>query len=191
MALVKCSECGAEISDKAAACVKCGAPHAKTPPSSRVLPTRQEMTKPVPAKEAFALLVVAGLVVWAMFEWNSPSESKPATTSAAAAPTSAPPKPAAVAAAPAVDFSRPVFTTEGGVICPIDRVLDDRLGHTLKDATQAAMQVFGRTEKLREVGCEVLRDGVPVQVKPPEADNVAWLESTAGPYLYWRFSLRN
>lgn len=26
MALIKCSECGAEVSDKAAACVKCGAP---------------------------------------------------------------------------------------------------------------------------------------------------------------------
>jgi hypothetical protein len=29
MALIKCKECGTEISDKAAACVKCGAPIAK------------------------------------------------------------------------------------------------------------------------------------------------------------------
>jgi hypothetical protein len=34
MALVKCSECGTEISDKAAACVKCGAPVASGRPGA-------------------------------------------------------------------------------------------------------------------------------------------------------------
>lgn len=90
-----------------------------------------------------------------------------------------------------VDYSRPVFTTEGGVICPLERAFDQRVGHSLRDATDAAMQTFGRTEALRQVGCEVVHDGVPVQVKAPESHDQGWLHSQSGALYYWRVNLRN
>jgi len=34
MALIKCSECGREISDKAAACIHCGCPISESKPTS-------------------------------------------------------------------------------------------------------------------------------------------------------------
>jgi hypothetical protein len=40
MALIKCSECGREISDKAAACVGCGAPFVSAAEPSTPAPTR-------------------------------------------------------------------------------------------------------------------------------------------------------
>jgi len=36
MAMVKCDECGKDISDKAPACVNCGAPAATTEPAANV-----------------------------------------------------------------------------------------------------------------------------------------------------------
>lgn len=48
MALINCSECNAQISDKAAACIKCGAPIAQAnsettpaPPAQQVVTTQQ------------------------------------------------------------------------------------------------------------------------------------------------------
>lgn len=76
MALIKCRECGAEISDKAAACVKCGAPvkSAKAKPQTGCLPV------------IVGILIVFG-AIWAIGgsgSGSSPSSSTetPATKSA-------------------------------------------------------------------------------------------------------------
>lgn len=62
MALIKCRECGTEISDKAAACVKCGAPVTKPP------------TK---ATGAVAALITLGIVcIVSAFLWAPGSSSK-------------------------------------------------------------------------------------------------------------------
>lgn len=53
MALIKCRECGTEVSNKAAACVKCGAP-VKRPASK--------------AAETVAGLIVVGLVGWILVQ---------------------------------------------------------------------------------------------------------------------------
>lgn len=47
MALIKCSDCGAEISDKATACIKCGAPMAAvlSPTSKQGIVTTQQTSK--------------------------------------------------------------------------------------------------------------------------------------------------
>lgn len=64
MALIKCRECGTEVSSKAAACVKCGAP------------VKKRMSK---GAETGAGLVVVGLVGWILVEIFSGSSTRPET----------------------------------------------------------------------------------------------------------------
>lgn len=139
---------------------------------------KKELGRPMGGKEAVGALIGAIVVIYIGAKILGGSDEPPKPNE----------QPAPVAK---LDYSRPVFTTEGGVICPMERALDQRMGHSLKDATQAALQTFGRTDALREVGCEVVHDGVSAFVKPPESEDVAWLQSTVSPVYYWRFNLRN
>ena len=59
MALIKCRECGTEISDKAASCVKCGAP----------------VKKKSKTAETIGGLVIIGLVGWIAIELFGGSSS--------------------------------------------------------------------------------------------------------------------
>jgi len=63
MALVKCGECESEVSDKAAACPKCGAPVASPDGDSTVV-TTQQTAKVYKAHQLYAFgLIVVGLFV--------------------------------------------------------------------------------------------------------------------------------
>ena len=57
MALIKCKECGKDISDQAASCPNCGAPTAKT------IPKKEQKTSPITWAAAIAIIV--GLVWYA------------------------------------------------------------------------------------------------------------------------------
>jgi hypothetical protein len=74
MALIKCSECGKDVSDKAAACPNCGAPLSTS--SGRASQGHQAPVRVVRAgrwcEAVGALLVIAGLIAaiaGAAFEW--------------------------------------------------------------------------------------------------------------------------
>lgn len=58
MALIKCGECGNEVSDKATACPKCGAPVAQTASVAAARPRK----KSSPVAGIVSLLVLAGLL---------------------------------------------------------------------------------------------------------------------------------
>lgn len=65
MALIKCVECGKEISDKAAACLGCGAPIAgATPPTISINPTSHANVTRTGAKWEGAgfILIILGLL---------------------------------------------------------------------------------------------------------------------------------
>jgi predicted membrane channel-forming protein YqfA (hemolysin III family) len=73
MALIKCSECGTEISDKAAVCVKCGAPTAAAPAGGSIIevaPRRQAGKQPK-ALQLIGFLVLAFGVVLAVSDAKS------------------------------------------------------------------------------------------------------------------------
>lgn len=69
MALIKCKECGTEISDKAATCVKCGAPVKKASGG---------------AAQTIGGLVIIGLLGWIAVEIFGGGSSQPTTHPAAA-----------------------------------------------------------------------------------------------------------
>lgn len=50
MALIKCPECGNEVSDKAASCPKCGYPIQNIPGTHQIL--RPRLTRRMPRKSA-------------------------------------------------------------------------------------------------------------------------------------------
>lgn len=69
MALINCSECNAQISDKAVACIKCGAPIAQpnqpapTTPAPAVVVTTQQTSKKFKFGQVIgALLIFLGVV---------------------------------------------------------------------------------------------------------------------------------
>ena len=66
MALIDCEECGAQVSDKAAACIKCGAPLNSTltalGPAERVVTTQQTGKKYKGLQLLGAGMVCAGVV---------------------------------------------------------------------------------------------------------------------------------
>lgn len=86
MALIKCAECGTEISSLATACPKCGAP----PQAPAVTPPRQAKTRPG------AWIALSILAILALFALLSPSKEanpvEPAATAMAPAPAK-PPEP--------------------------------------------------------------------------------------------------
>lgn len=65
MALVKCSECGNDVSDQAAACPKCGAPVARapSPTPSRGDADEFEALRPKRGKKLFMVVGIAGLAL--------------------------------------------------------------------------------------------------------------------------------
>jgi len=88
MALIKCKECGKEISSAAAACPNCGKPVIKTTPA---------------AKGCLSVIVVVGALALMGYCAGNHEDSKPDTTPAPAAPAPRPtaPESAVPEAAPA------------------------------------------------------------------------------------------
>lgn len=88
MALIKCSECGTEISDKAAACVKCGAPIA----AAKVVQAAPAKKKGMNIFQLFGIAIAATFAIVLFVGLTDDGKSKPApsvaaTKAASCAPT--------------------------------------------------------------------------------------------------------
>ena len=66
MGLIKCSECGREVSDKAVACPSCGAPIANAPVGTPIQ-TIQETSKRLKAQYAIAVVIFFVGLIWLVF----------------------------------------------------------------------------------------------------------------------------
>lgn len=67
MALINCTECNHEVSDKAAACPKCGAPIAsarETAAAGTTLNTVQKTSKKFKLQSAFSTILIIVGIVW-------------------------------------------------------------------------------------------------------------------------------
>lgn len=176
MALIKCVECGTEVSDKAAACIKCGAPISKP-----VLFRRLKLS------ELFVMLVIGiGGIMWL------------ASGSGTDAPTSQAPVPSTAARREAteapLDFSRPIVTRgASSVICPITILEEKRVGRDLRAATEAATSIFGYEEKVEKAGCEEWKAGIRLLVDKSSKPADTWVFANHGEavVLAFRYGLQN
>lgn len=106
MALIKCSECGTEVSDKAAACIKCGAPiYAQSKATAAPLnqPKRKSRLLKVVAW-AFGIFVVFSVLAGIFSKSNpdQPADADPAPQQPAQAPPAVPATVETPAPAPAL-----------------------------------------------------------------------------------------
>ena len=154
MALVKCAECGGQVSTKAAACPSCGAPVGVQGRTAKAYPTWGRV------------LLVAGV---ALVLVKACSTEEAAVTGAA--PTSSPlpasvlPPPPAKRELP-VDFERPLETTRGTLVCPSSALFERREGKGLQVAMKSRGSVFGRQVEAEKAGCEEWQEGLPVHLLP-------------------------
>ena len=90
MAIIKCSECGRAVSNKAAACIGCGAPLTTTPESTAFNAAPTPSMGPPPSRNqrilqgGVAVLMLAAGIIWAnAIDHRAGSSNKIAATIAA------------------------------------------------------------------------------------------------------------
>jgi hypothetical protein len=61
-----------------------------------------------------------------------------------------------------LDYSRQIYTVQGAIVCPQSLLLDPRADHDANAIFEVFTALSDRDEKARNLGCEVLREGIPV-----------------------------
>jgi len=159
--MIKCHECGSDISSEAASCPKCGA---------------KPKTKGTWKKIFLGFIFFAGLLIW-LFSGQKPAEL-PATQAQASpgSPNSSDPG----KKTEELSYSLPIYTSRGAVVCPFSVVLEKREDKGLKAATDAAISIFGRSEAIQKAGCEEWKEGIRLYISESEKGN-AWQEASLFP----------
>ena len=145
MALTKCTECNREISTNAAACPGCGAPRVSAKKESTAVPTW------------LTFLIFAGLFLLLVRGCSSTSE-----TPAIKEPTK-----------PVVDYSLPLETEHGTLVCPIAALFDQREGRGIKAAMASRLSVFSRLKEAEAAGCTEWREGIPIEISKEESERAS------------------
>jgi hypothetical protein len=66
-----------------------------------------------------------------------------------------------------LDTSRPIYTQQRAVVCPLRIMYDNRVGHDVRAALDATLSTIGHDDNVRDVGCEVWKAGVQVFLGEP------------------------
>lgn len=146
MALVKCRECGHEVSSEAAACLNCGANPQRPSSFLKLL--------------GISLGVLFALGVAVQIFGGESSEPAPAATPSA----SPPPDQAAKPKERPTNFDLPLETSAGILVCPLAAAFDRREGRGLQAAMKSRLEVFGRQEDAEKAGCEEWQEGLPIHL---------------------------
>jgi hypothetical protein len=71
---------------------------------------------------------------------------------------------------PSLDYSKPIFTDDFAIICPIGILFDVRVDHGPDAVLDMFISPFGMQSKAEKLGCEVWRGGI--RVNAVRADGV-------------------
>lgn len=172
MALIKCHECGNDVSTEAAACPKCGAK-----------PKKPQNKTPVWQKIFIVLIFGFGLISWielASNSTNTPIQNIQSDAGSASGEDQEHTQKEAVQTPtnsntprnddpkrqeePQVDFNLATVTKQYALICPINVIFDRREGHSLKDAVKAHISIFGHDEAIEKSGCQEWQEGITVNL---------------------------
>lgn len=136
-----------------------------------------------------ALIVLLSLFIGYMYIFGKPDTAR--TTTNDTPPIEEPvAEPQAVADSPNsaeptkqgenLNYSLPIYTSSGAVVCPFSSLLEKREDKGLKAATDAAISIFGRSEAIQKAGCEEWKEGIRLYISESEKGNT-WQEATLFP----------
>ena len=93
--------------------------------------------------------IVLGVCV-AIFRWLSAPDKGPGDRSTD-------PK---IAEAATLDYSKPIYTTHDAMVCPLSLMTDVRADHSPELVMRAFYSFWGKEDRARKLGCEVLQEDV-------------------------------
>lgn len=70
-----------------------------------------------------------------------------------------------------LNFTRPIYTENYGIICPLSLMLDRRADHSPSAVISMFTSAFSRSEKAKALGCEELQGGIRVYVAAPDSSS--------------------
>jgi hypothetical protein len=71
-------------------------------------------------------------------------------------------------AAGKLDYSKPIYTTRGAIICPLGLIGDHREDHSIQNLVDAYQSIFSRSEKVKALGCQEWQAGIRVYAQPED-----------------------
>jgi len=160
MAIIKCHECGNEVSSEANACPKCGAK-----------PKKNLSGKEIVLGLIFGIGVIGWLVSTENPQLPEQTVSAPKQEHEVVAQPD-PPKP--------LNYSLPIYTSRGVPVCPISILVEKNEGKGLKAAYDAAISFWGRSEALEKAGCEEWQSGIRLYIDESQKDHL-WQEASSAP----------
>ncbi|MDI1278511.1 tetratricopeptide repeat protein [Methylobacter sp.] len=160
MAIIKCHECGNEVSSEANACPKCGA-----------TPKKNLSGKEIVLGLIFGIGVIGWLVSTESPQLPEQTVSAPKQEQEVVAQPD-PPKP--------LNYSLPIYTSRGAPICPISILAEKKEGRGLKAAYDAAISFWGRSEALEKAGCEEWQSGIRLYIDESQKGQL-WQEASSVP----------
>jgi hypothetical protein len=67
-----------------------------------------------------------------------------------------------------LDYSKPVYTTDHAIVCPLSLLSDRRADHDISAVMDMYTSAFTAESKAEKLGCEVWKSGIEVTAKPME-----------------------
>src|SRR5947209_8423017 len=64
---------------------------------------------------------------------------------------------------PPLDYSKPVFTTDNAIVCPIGILFDQRADHGPSAVFDMFVSIANRSSKVRALGCQEWQGGIQVR----------------------------
>ena len=118
----------------------------------------------------------------------SPATPPDSSVASAATPPANSSSPATAEKVP-LDYSKPIYTDDYAIVCPINVFLDRRVGHGYEAVMDAYMSIFYRTTNAEKAGCQVWHGGI--RVRASRASPIPGFVSVDDIYVMQEFDLTN
>lgn len=164
MALIKCHECGNQVSTEAASCPKCGAKPKIKKKSPNIF-------------GVITIIVIAIIIMWPSSKDVTEPKAEPLSVNNIKN-EEAKPEPKEVAKPETkTDFSKPLITKEYAMVCPSSIALDKRQGYGIEGAFEAKTTIWSHEEAIKKVGCEEWKEGIPITISDEEKMRAAKVQN--------------
>lgn len=87
-----------------------------------------------------------------------------------------------------IDWTKPVYTRDRAIICPLSIFADPRADHDMQHIQDLWLSIWNRSAKVKALGCEEWRDGVPVRALTDRESSIVIINDIL---FTQKFDLRN